>query len=101
MILTMRTIDENREVSLNHKNQGAPHGGASCRDSVLGDLHCYPGVSILGEVLRCFIGPANRGNGSSMRFRATAAICSARHRLVPFREMGLLFKKEQELLHMN
>jgi hypothetical protein len=58
MILTMRTIDENREVSLNHKNQGAPHGGASCRDSVLSDLHCYPGVSILGEVLRCFIRPA-------------------------------------------
>jgi hypothetical protein len=80
------TTDENREVSLNHKDQGAPHGGASCRDSVTGDLHWYPGVSIVGDVLQCFISPANRDSGSSMRLSRSRLQSTSRRRGTPPKE---------------
>jgi hypothetical protein len=39
MVVDMPVNDESSKVSLNHNDQGAtPDGGASCRDSVIGDL---------------------------------------------------------------
>ena len=40
MVVAMPVSDANSKVSLNHNDQDAtPHGGASCCDSVIGDLY--------------------------------------------------------------
>jgi hypothetical protein len=40
MVVAMPASDANSKVNLNHNDQDAtPHGGASCCDSVIGDLH--------------------------------------------------------------
>src|SRR6266446_2165962 len=47
MVVAMPVSDASSKESLNHNDQRAtPHGGASCCDSAIDDLHWYPGVSL-------------------------------------------------------
>jgi hypothetical protein len=51
MVVAMPASDASSKVSLNHNDQDAtPHGGASCCDSMIGDLHWYIAYPKLQDV---------------------------------------------------
>jgi hypothetical protein len=91
MVVAMAVSDANSKVSLNHNDQDAtPHGGASCCDSVIGDLHWYPDVSP-SPVTFCSVSvQQNRGEriiDAVLRLRLQGA--SRRRAIVPSRQRAL------------
>ena len=89
MVVAMPVSDASSKASLNHNDQDAtPHGGASCCDSVVGDLHWYPGVSLSPVTFCCVLSvQQNRGEriiDAVLRLRLQGA--SRRRAIVPSRQ---------------